>query len=496
MIIIGFIMAPGSRKRDYFRNYYGGDVMSTADVENNPLASANVGKLMMTYAIPSVVALVVNSLYNIVDQIFIGWGVGTLGNSATNVVFPLNMVVMALALLLGDGGAAYLSLELGKNDQKKAEKAANNTFSWLIIVGIGFTVICYLFFSPLMSLFGATHDNLSYVYEYGQIVLLGFPFVIVGSGMCSLIRADGAPQITMIGMIVGCVANVILDALFVLGFGWGMEGAALATVIGQILNFAIAMWYVPRFKTVKISLRKMKPDLKLLKKTAGYGVSSFVAQIAVAIIMTVINYYLVHCGMNSKYGADIPLAAFGIVMKFNTILVSIVTGIGTGAQPIVGYNYGSGDYKRVRETFSLAIKVATLFAIVFFAIFHLFPRQLTAMFGSQGELYAEFSIKSFEIFTLLCFFNGFQTVAAIFFQSIGKPIKSGAISLSRQIVFLIPATMILCSFMGLDGVLWAGPVADGLAFVLALVLTLRELHSSPMSYEACAKLISDVATNY
>ena len=181
--------------------------------------------------------------------------------------------------------------------------------------------------------------------------------------------------------------------------------------------------------------------------------------------------------MNSKYGADIPLAAFGIVMKFNTILVSIVTGIGTGAQPIVGYNYGSGDYKRVRETFSLAIKVSTLFAIIYFVIFHLFPRQLTAMFGSQGELYEEFSIKSFKIFTLLCFFNGFQTVSAIFFQSIGKPIKSGAISLSRQIIFLIPAVMILCSFIGLDGVLWAGPVADGLAFVLALVLTLHELKS-------------------
>lgn len=451
--------------------------MTKTEDANNLLASASVGKLMMKYAIPSVVALVVNSLYNIVDQIFIGWGVGTLGNSATNVVFPLNMVVMALALLLGDGGASYLSLELGRNNQKKAQKAANNTLSWLIIVGLVFTVICYIFFQPLVSLFGATPDNLPYVYEYGKIVILGFPFVVIGSGLCSVIRADGTPKLTMIGMIVGCLANVVLDALFVLGFGWGMAGAAIATIIGQILNFAITIWYIPRFKTVKISLKEMKPDFKLLRKTAGYGVSSFVAQIAVAIIMTVINYYLVHCGMNSKYGADIPLAAFGIVMKFNTILVSIVTGIGTGAQPIVGYNYGSGDYKRVRKTFSLAVKVSTAFAILFFIIFHLFPKQLTAMFGSQGELYAEFSIKSFEVFTLLCFFNGFQTVAAIFFQSIGKPVKSGAISLSRQIIFLIPATMIMCSFLGLDGVLWAGPVADGLAFILALVLTLRELNT-------------------
>ncbi len=449
--------------------------MSSKETEFNPLASAPIGSLMMKYAIPSVVALVVNALYNIVDQIFIGWGVGTLGNSATNVVFPLNMVVMALALLLGDGGAAYLSLELGRGNKEKAEKGVNNTFSWLIIVGIVFCILCIIFLKPLTALFGATPDNLSYALEYGKIIVLGFPFVIVGCGMCSLIRADGTPQLTMIAMIVGCLSNVVLDALFVLGFGWGMTGAAVATVIGQILNFAISMWYVPRFKTVKITAKAMKPEFGMLKKMSGFGVSSFVSQIAIAIIMTVINYYLVHCGMNSEYGADIPLAAFGIVMKFNTILISIVTGIGTGAQPIVGYNYGRADYKRVKKTFGIAVKSATLIAVVFFIIFQAFPAALTAIFGNQGELYTEFSILSFRIFTLLCFLNGFQTVAAIFFQSIGKPVLSGAISLSRQIVFLIPAVMILCSCMGIKGVLWAGPVADGLAFVFALVLIVVEM---------------------
>ena len=449
--------------------------MSSKGMEKNPLASAPIGSLMMKYAIPSVVALVVNALYNIVDQIFIGWGVGTLGNSATNVIFPLNMVVMALALLLGDGGAAYLSLELGRGNKKKAEDGVNNTFSWLIIVGILFCIICMIFLKPLTALFGATPDNLNYALEYGKIVVLGFPFVIVGCGMCSLIRADGTPQLTMIAMIVGCLSNVILDAVFVLGFGWGMKGAALATVIGQILNFAISMWYIPRFKTVKISVKAMKPKFGMLKKMSGFGVSSFVSQIAIAIIMTVINYYLVHCGMDSKYGADIPLAAFGIVMKFNTILISIVTGIGTGAQPIVGYNYGRGDYKRVKQTLAIAVKSATLFAVIFFVVFQVFPGPLTAMFGDQGELYTEFSVMSFRIFTLLCFLNGFQTVAAIFFQSIGKPVVSGAISLSRQIVFLIPAVMILCNYMGIKGVLWAGPVADGLAFIFAFVLTLAEI---------------------
>ncbi len=449
--------------------------MNSKDTEKNPLASAPIGGLMIKYAIPSVVALVVNALYNIVDQIFIGWGVGTLGNSATNVIFPLNMVVMALALLLGDGGAAYLSLELGMGNKEKAEKGVNNTFSWLIIVGIIFTIICAIFLKPLTALFGATPDNLNYALEYGKIVVLGFPFVIIGCGMCSLIRADGTPHLTMIAMIAGCLSNVVLDALFVLGFGWGMKGAAIATVIGQILNFAISMWYVPRFKTVKISLSAMKPEFRMLKKMSGFGVSSFVSQIAIAIIMTVINYYLVHCGMESEYGADIPLAAFGIVMKFNTILTSIVTGIGTGAQPIVGYNYGRADYKRVKKTLWIAIKSATLCAVIFFVVFQIFPRALTAMFGDQGELYTEFSIMSFRIYTLFCFLNGLQTVAAIFFQSIGKPVVSGAISLSRQIVFLIPAIMILCHYIGIKGVLWAGPVADGLAFIFALVLILMEI---------------------
>lgn len=445
------------------------------EIEKDPLATAPIGKLMLKYAIPSVIALVVNSLYNIVDQIFIGWGVGTLGNSATNVIFPLNMIVMALALLLGDGGASYLSLKLGENEQAKAEKGVNNTFSWLIIEGIVFCILCALFLKPLAMMFGATSDNLNYALTYGRIVLLGFPFVIVGSGMCSVIRADGTPQLTMIAMIIGCLVNVILDGLFVLGFGWGMEGAAIATVIGQILNFMISMWYIPRFKTVKIKLSLMKPSFKTLKKIASAGISSFISQIAIAIIMTVINYYLVHCGMNSKYGADIPLAAFGIVMKFNTILTSIVTGIATGAQPIIGYNYGGANYERVKKTLSIAISVATVFAIVFFIAFQVFPRQLTAIFGDQGALYTEFSVMSFRIFTLLCFVNGFQIVAAIFFQSIGKPVTSGIISLSRQIVFLIPATIILCHIIGIKGVLWAGPVADGLAFLLAFILIILQL---------------------
>lgn len=443
--------------------------------ERSPLATAPIGSLMMKYAIPSVIALVVNALYNIVDQVFIGWGIGTLGNSATNVIFPLNMVVTAISLLLGDGGAAYMSLELGRNNRKKAEEGANNTLTWLIISGVVLYVLCTVFLKPLAGFLGATTDNLNYALAYGKIICIGFPFVVIGSGMCSLIRSDGTPQLTMIAMIVGCVANVILDALFVLGFKWGMEGAAIATVIGQVLNFLICVWYIPRFKNVKFSPKGMKPKFKLLKKIAALGLSSFVSQFAIAVIMAVINYYLVKCGTESEYGPDIPLAAFGIVMKFNTILISIVTGIGTGAQPIVGYNYGRGDFKRVKHTFTLAIKSATIVSVIFFIIFQVFPKPLTALFGNQGELYTQFSIKAFRVFTLLCFFNGFQVVTGIFFQSIGKPIISGAVSFSRQIIFLIPATVILCSIIGLNGVLWAGPVADGLAFILALIFVIGEM---------------------
>lgn len=441
----------------------------------NPLASASIRSLMLKYAIPSVISLVVNALYNIVDQIFIGWGVGTLGNSATNVIFPLNMVVTALALLLGDGGAAYLSLELGRNRKEKATTGANNTFSWLILIGIVVFVLCEISLEPLTGILGATPNNLTYALTYGRIVVIGFPFVIIGCGMCSLIRADGTPQLTMIGMIVGCLANVILDALFVLVLHWGMAGAAIATVIGQVLNFAISMWYVPRFKTVKISLCDMKPQFHILKTISSLGVSSFISQFAVAVIMAVINYYLVRYGAMTQYGPDIPLAAFGIVMKFNTILIAIVTGIGTGAQPIVGYNYGRDDYGRVRKTFYLTAITATIVSVICFLAFQIFPKQLTTLFGDQGSLYTEFSILSFRLFTLLCFLNGFQIVSAIFFQSIGKPIISGIISFSRQIIFLIPAVMILCHFLGLYGVLWAGPIADGLAFLLAFILISPEM---------------------
>lgn len=399
---------------------------------------------MLKYAIPSIISLVVNALYNIVDQIFIGWGVGTLGNSATNVLFPLNMIMMALALLLGDGGAALMSLELGRGNQKKAQQGANNTISWLILVAIIFFAVCAIFLAPLVNLFGATPDNTPYALEYGRILVWGFPFAI-------------------------------LDAVFVLGFHWGMFGAAFATVLGQIVNLCFSLWYLPRYKTVRISLPDMKPDFHLLRRIAGLGVSSFISQIAVAVVIIVINTNLVRYGATSAYGADIPLAAFGIVMKFNTIFTSIVTGVATGAQPIVGFNYGSGAYDRVKKTFFTAVKVAIITGIVFFLIFECLPRQLTAIFGVQDELYIEFSVLSFRIFPMMCIVTGFQTVAAIFFQSIGKPIFSGLLSLSRQIVFLVPAVIILCHYLGVTGVLWAGPLADFLAFVLALTFTVNEM---------------------
>lgn len=443
--------------------------------ESNPLSTAPIGSLMLKYAIPSVISLLVNALYNIVDQIFIGWGVGTIGNSATNVVFPLTLVITALSLLLGDGGAAYLSLELGRGNKKKAENGINNTLIWLIIVGIIMFVVCAVFLEPFTKILGATTDNQSYALAYGHIVVIGFPFVVIGSGLCSVIRSDGSPQLTMISMIVGCLTNVVLDAVFVLVFGLGIEGAAIATVIGQVLSFLICIFYLPKFKTVKVSLKHAKPTFKMLSTIASLGVSSFISQFAVAVVMAVMNYYLVHCGSLTEYGPDIPLAAFGIVMKFNTILISIVTGIGTGAQPIVGYNYGAGDYKRVKQTFSLAIKFATLVAVICFILFQAFPSQLTLLFGDQGELYRTFSIISFRIFNLLCFLNGFQIVSAIFFQSIGKPLTSGIISFSRQIIFLIPAVVILCNLLGLKGVLWAGPVADALAFTLSLILIILEI---------------------
>ncbi len=358
---------------------------------------------------------------------------------------------------------------------ESAQKGVNNGFSLLLILGVAFLVIGLAFIEPLARFSGATDNVLPYAKEYGGIIALGYPFVIISTGLNSILRADGSPRIAMVSMIVGAVTNTILDPIFIFVFGWGVQGAALATIIGQGLSFAISLYYVLRLKHVKIRRKDMKLSGKVTKTIAGYGVSSFITQIAITASILVMNNVLVKYGAASSYGEDIPLAALGIVMKVNQILISCVIGTAVGAQPIIGYNYGAGKLDRVKKTLFTTIGIAIIITTVGFVMFQFFPQAIISLFGQESVLYNEFAQKCFRIFLMFCIPAGFQQVSGVFFQSIGKPVKAAIITLSRQILILIPAVLILPRLIGLDGVLWAGPLADIVSFAMAFILIAMEI---------------------
>lgn len=443
--------------------------------EKSPFETEPVGKLIAKFAVPCVISLLVNSLYNIVDQIFIGRGVGYLGNGATNVVFPITVIALAFALLIGDGGAAFLSLKLGEGDKKSAQKGVGNAITMVTIAGVVMLVITLLFLRQIVGIFGVTEKLLPYALDYGYIIAIGLPFTMISTALNSMIRADGSPQFAMVSMLMGAVINTILDPIFIFPLQMGVKGAAIATIIGQIASFVVSAIYVTRFKSVQVNKESLKLYGRICGRVLGFGISSFITQISIVVVMAVTNNMLTKYGAMSKYGPEIPLTAMGIVMKVNQILISILVGIAAGSQPIIGYNYGSGNYGRVKKTLGIAVVSAELITVVAFLIFQFSPMAVISLFGSEEGLYNEFAEKCFRIFLMFCILNGFQTVAGIYLQAVGKPIKSAIVSLSRQIVFLVPMSIILPIFFGVEGVLWAGPVADGVAFILALGLIGFEL---------------------
>jgi putative MATE family efflux protein len=456
----------------------------TVAEKKSPFATEPVGKLIVKFAIPCVISLVVNALYNIVDQIFIGWGVGYLGNGATNVVFPITIIALALAVLVGDGGAAYLSLKLGEGDLKSVKKGVGNALIMVTIAGVAMLVITLIFMDPILTLFGATDKLRVYAFDYGYIIAIGLPFTMISTALNAMIRADGSPKFAMMSMLLGAIINTILDPVFIFVFHMGVQGAAIATILGQIASFVVSITYLPRFKTIKIDRHALALSGRTCKSVLSLGVSSFITQIAITIVMALFNNLLVSYGAASVYGAEIPLTAMGIVMKVNQIMLSILVGIAIGAQPVIGFNYGCKNYARVKRAFEVAIFAAEVIAVLAFLLFQFAPMAVVSLFGSEEGLYNEFAVKCFRIFLLLCPFNGFQTVAAIYLQAIGKPVKSAIVTLSRQIVFLVPFALLLPKLLGVVGVLWAGPVADTLAFILALILILYEmkkLKASPVN---------------
>lgn len=442
--------------------------------KHSPFTTEPIGKLIVKFAVPSVIALLVNSLYNIVDQIFIGWGVGYLGNGATNIVFPITIIALALSMMIGNGGAAYLSLKLGEGEIDVAKKGVGNSVTLVTIVSILLTAVFLIWINPILTLFGATDLLRPLALEYGVIIGVGLPFMMISAAINSMIRADGSPKYAMFSMVIGAIINVVLDPLLIFVFHMGVQGAAIATVIGQVASFIVSVVYMPKFKTVHPNAAAFRLNGKTCGNIVTFGLSSFITQFAITIVMALTNNLLAQYGAASVYGSEIPLTATGIVMKVNQIMIAILLGIATGAQPIIGFNYGAKNYKRVKKALEIALIASEVVSIVAFLIFQFAPMSVVSLFGSEEGLYNEFAVMAFRIFLLLCPLTGFQTVAAVYLQAVGKPVKSAILSLARQIIFFVPATLILPIFMGVTGVLWTGPVADGLAFILSLALLLCE----------------------
>lgn len=443
--------------------------------DQNPLGYERIGKLMLKFAIPSIVSLVFNSIYNMVDQIFIGQKIGYLGNAATNVIFPLTVLGIALSIMFGDGGAAFVSLNLGKDEKEEASKGAANSIMMSSILGVALCVFVLLFLEPLCRILGATDRVISYALEYGGIIAWGLPFTMFAGCGNSLIRADGRPKLSMLSMIVGTVTNIILDPIFIFIFEWGMAGAAWATIIGQILSAVITFVCLLKMKNIHIGKSNLRLNFKVIRRVSGLGISSFITQVAIVIIVTMYNILLTKYGSVSVYGAEIPLAAHGITMKVNQVVMGICMGLASGCQPIMGFNYGAGQFERVKKTILRCIVISMSVMAVATVIYQVFPMSIIRIFGSESKLYNQFAMLSFRIFLLASILDGFHICTGIYFQATGKPVLATITSITRQVIFIIPISITFAALFGVVGVLWAGPVSDTLAFIIAFILMFREM---------------------
>ena len=440
----------------------------------NPLGSEPVSSLLRRFAIPSVIAMLVSALYNMVDQLFIGHSIGVLGNAATNVAFPLSMVCTSIGLLCGIGGAANFNLCMGRREPEHAKSYVGSAISMLAILGVILCVAVQLFLHPMMLLFGATPDVIDYACTYTRITSIGFPFLIVTIGGSNLIRADGSPKFSMLCNLIGAIVNTILDPLFIFVFHMGMAGAALATITGQILSFALVVFYLRGFKTLPLSLSDLKPNMACWARIAALGATPAFNQVAMMVVQIVMNNTLTYYGSNSVYGSDIPLACAGIISKVNMLFFSFVIGISQGLQPIVSFNFGAQKYDRVKDAYKKAVFAATAISIVAFLCFQFFPRQIIGIFGSGSKEYLHFAERYFRIFLFFTFLNGIQPVSSNFFTSIGAPKKGIFLSLTRQIIFLLPLLLIFPYFFGIDGVMYTAPIADLAAASVSIVMVVRE----------------------
>lgn len=443
------------------------------------LGKDKINKLILSFSIPCVISMLINSIYNIVDQIFIGKGVGTLGNAATNVIFPLIIIFNAVAGLIGNGAAANLSLKLGEKNKKAAAKSIGQAVSLTIILSIVISGIAYIFLPQLVYLFGCTESVYKYAVDYGRIIVIGAPFMLIYSSFSSIIRADGSPKYSMIMLVIGAIINIILDPIFIFGFNMGVKGGALATIIGQIVSFVIAIIYLFKIKSVKLTRNDFKLDKDVFRILA-LGISSFITQATILVLFIFMNNILTKLGANTKFGADIPLSVYGVISKINSLYISTVLGISIGSQPIIGFNYGAGNKFRVKETIRKVLIINFAIGIIFNLLFVLFPKQITGIFISSNDasynLFMEFAVLMCHSFLLVISLNALEMTTSIVIQSLGNVVKSTAVTFIRQIILLIPISLILAFVFnkGIYGVLYAGCIADALCFIITIFIIKSE----------------------
>ena len=443
------------------------------------LGKENINKLLISFAIPCVISMLINSVYNIVDQIFIGKGVGTLGNAATNVIFPLVIIFNAVAGLIGNGAAANLSLKLGEGKKEEGGKIVGSAVTVSVIFSIVLSIIAYFFLPKLVYMFGCTKNVYQYAIDYGRIIILGAPFMIIYSALSQLIRADGSPKYSMVLLVVGAILNIILDPIFIFTFNMGVKGGAIATVIGQIVSFIMAILYLRKIKSVKLEKESFKVD-KSITRTLGLGLSSFITQSTVLALFVFMNNMMTKYGALTKYGADIPLSVYGVISKINSLYISTILGISIGAQPIIGFNYGAGNYERVKETLRKVLTINLVVGLIFNIIFYLFPKEIVSIFIANSDpnykLFLEFAVVICHSFLLVMGLNFLEMTTSITVQSLGNVKKATMVSFIRQIILFIPIACFMAIYLhkGIYGVLNAGPIADAITFFIALVIFYSE----------------------
>ena len=456
---------------------YGRILAMEPNLQPNPLETDPIPKLIVRYAVPTSLTLMVNYLYNIVDQIFVGQGVGITGMAATNIAFPLTILVNAVALMLGDGCAANISLCLGRKEQREADSTISHALTLILASGLLAALACGIFAPQIVVLFGATPTAYAESLSYMRAIAWGIPFQLLCPAFTAIIRADGSPQYMMKCMMTGAVINLILDPIFIFPLKMGVVGAGIATVIGQVAAGCLALLYLRRLKTVHIRREDLRPTRKLTCRILALGLPSLLTQMLSALVQITLNNLMRAYGAATVYGSDIALSVYGMMMKVYQIAHSMFVGVSSAIQPINGYNFGANHYARVQKTFHIASLIAVGISVVWFLIFMVFPRQIASCFVSDNALYLDCAQHCFRLYMLAFFLYGLHMTSASFFQGIGRPGKSLLIPLARQGCFLIPLALLLSRSFGLDGALLAAPIADALAFLLCLLLARWEFRS-------------------